>query len=154
MNKSTPTVIPNAHKKWILIDAENCVLGRLSSFIANRLRGKHLAHYTPNLDYGDNVIVINAAKMKLTGKKAKDKNFYWHTGYPGGIKQRSFGQILEGRFPARLLQKSVERMVPRGPLGRQIMSNLRIFAGQEHSHVAQLPEAIDFGTHNKKNIRG
>lgn len=140
-------------KKWILIDAEGLVLGRLASQIAMRLRGKHLPTYTPHMDCGDNVIVINAEKVKLTGNKRQDSIFYWHTGYPGGIKQRSKGQILDGKHPERVIIKAVERMVPRGPLGRRQMSNLRVYAGAAHPHEAQNPVVVDVAGMNPKNKR-
>ena len=140
-------------KKWILIDAEGVVLGRLASQIAMRLRGKHKATYTPHMDCGDNVIVINAEKVKLTGNKRQDAIFYWHTGYPGGIKQRSAGQILDGKYPERVIIKAVERMVPRGPLGRRQMSNLRVYAGAAHPHSAQEPTVVDIAGMNPKNKR-
>jgi len=140
-------------KKWVLIDAEGIVLGRLASHVANILRGKTKPSYTPNQDCGDNVIVINAEKVRLTGNKRNTKTYYWHTGHPGGIKERTADKILDGRFPERVIEKAVERMVPRGPLGRQQMKNLRIFAGTEHPHEAQNPEVIDFASMNAKNIR-
>jgi large subunit ribosomal protein L13 len=140
-------------KKWILIDAEDVVLGRLAAQVANILRGKHKTTYTPHMDCGDNVIVINAEKVKLTGKKLADKKYYWHTGHPGGIKERTAGQILEGRFPDRVVHKAVERMVPRGPLGRAQMKNLRVYAGPQHPHEAQSPTVYDFGAQNAKNRR-
>lgn len=140
-------------KKWILIDAEGVVLGRLASQIAMRLRGKHLPTFTPHMDCGDNVIVINAEKVKLTGNKRQDDIFYWHTGYPGGIKQRSKGQILDGRYPERVIYKAVERMLPRGPLGRRQMSNLRVYAGAAHPHDAQQPSVLDVAGMNPKNKR-
>lgn len=140
-------------KKWILIDAEGVVLGRLATIIAMRLRGKHKATYTPHMDDGDNIIVINADKVQLTGKKRDDKIFYWHTGHPGGIKQRSMRQIIEGEYPERVLTKAVERMIPRGPLARQQMRNLRIYAGAEHPHEAQNPEIVDVKSMNPKNTR-
>ena len=121
-------------KKWLMVDADGLVLGRLASIIAMRLRGKHKPSYTPHLDCGDNIIVINAEKVVLTGKKMSDKVFYWHTGYPGGIKQRTMAEIVEKGHPERLIVKAVERMVPRGPLGRQQMKNLRVYAGAEHPH--------------------
>ena len=124
-------------KKWVLIDAEGVVLGRLASHVANILRGKTKPSYTPNQDCGDNVIIINAEKVRLTGNKRNTKTYYWHTGHPGGIKERTADKILDGRFPERVIEKAVERMVPRGPLGRQQMKNLRIFAGTEHPHEAQ-----------------
>jgi len=140
-------------KKWVLIDAEDVVLGRLAAQVANILRGKHKTTYTPHMDCGDNVIVVNAEKVKLTGKKLSDKKYYWHTGHPGGIKERTAGQILEGKFPDRVVHKAVERMVPRGPLGRAQMKNLRVYAGPEHPHEAQNPSVYDFGAQNAKNRR-
>ncbi len=140
-------------KKWFVIDAEGLVLGRLASVIASRLRGKHRPDYTPHMDCGDHIVVVNADKVKLTGNKLSDKIYYWHTGYPGGIKQRTATQILTSRFPERVLEKAVERMVPRGPLGRCQMKNLRIYAGSDHPHVAQQPEILDVGAMNAKNKR-
>ena len=140
-------------KKWVLIDAEGLVVGRLASIIALRLRGKHKPTFTPHIDDGDNIIVINADKVVFTGKKFTDKTYYWHTGYAGGIKQRKARQILEGRFPERVVEKAVERMLPEGPLGRQQLKNLRVYAGSEHPHVAQTPEALDVGAMNPKNRR-
>ncbi len=138
-------------KKWILIDAEGLVVGRLASLVANRLRGKHKATFTPHVDDGDNVIIINADKVVLTGKKYTDKVYYWHTGHPGGIKERTARQILEGRFPERVLEKAIERMIPRGPLGRRQMKNLRVYAGAKHQHEAQQPEVLDVAALNRKN---
>ncbi len=140
-------------KKWILIDAQDLILGRLASLVANRLRGKHKASYTPHVDCGDNVIIINAEKVHLTGDKLAQKKFFWHTGYAGGIKERTIGQIINGKHPERVIQKAVERMVPRGPLGRQIMGNLRVYAGSEHPHAAQNPEVLDVASMNRKNSR-
>ncbi len=140
-------------KKWIVVDAENVVLGRLASVIANRLRGKHRPDYTPHVDCGDHVVVINADKVRLTGNKRTDKVFYWHTGYPGGIKERTSGQILDGRYPERVLQKAVERMVPRTPLGRLQMTHLRVYAGSDHPHTAQQPDILDVAGMNPKNKR-
>ncbi|MBT0956779.1 50S ribosomal protein L13 [Alphaproteobacteria bacterium KMM 3653] len=139
-------------KKWIIVDAEGVVLGRLASIIAMRLRGKHKASFTPHMDMGDNVIVINADKIQLTGKK-RDKPNYWHTGYPGGIKSRSTGQILEGKFPERVVTQAVKRMLPGNKLSRQVMTNLRVYAGTEHPHEAQNPEVLDVKSMNKKNTR-
>jgi large subunit ribosomal protein L13 len=154
MDKTTQSLrSQDVNKKWILIDAEDLVLGRLATIVANRLRGKHLASYTPHVDCGDNVIIINAEKVHVTGNKLKDKMFYWHTGYAGGIKERSMGQILGGRFPERAIQKAVERMVPRGPLGRQIMTNLKVYAGANHPHEAQNPTVLDVASLNRKNKR-
>jgi large subunit ribosomal protein L13 len=138
-------------KKWVLIDAAGLVVGRAAVLIATRLRGKHKPIYTPHVDCGDNVIVINADKVVLTGAKRQNKTYYWHTGYPGGIKERKAGKILEGRFPERVLEAAVRRMMPRGPLGRAQLSNLRIYAGSEHPHAAQQPEALDVAALNPKN---
>lgn len=140
-------------KKWLLIDAQDLVLGRLASIVANHLRGKYKASYTPHVDCGDNVIIINAEKVHLTGNKLKDKKFYWHTGYAGGIKERTMGQILDSKHPERVIIKAIERMVPRGPLGRQIMSNLRVYPGTEHPHAAQNPVVVDIAAMNRKNVR-
>lgn len=140
-------------KKWFVVDASGLVLGRLASFVALRLKGKHLPTYTPHVDCGDCIVVVNAGKVALTGNKLKDQKFYWHTGYPGGIKERTIGQILGGRFPERVFIKAVERMLARGPLGRKIMGNLKVYAGVEHPHAAQDPETLDFGSFNVKNRR-
>jgi len=140
-------------KKWVLIDAEGLVVGRLASIIAMRLRGKHKATYTPHMDCGDNIIVINAAKVVLTGQKLKKKVYYHHTGYIGGIKERTAGFIMNSRFPERVLEKAVERMVPRGPLGRRQMANLRVYPGTEHPHEAQQPEKLDVAKMNPKNTQ-
>ena len=141
------------HKRWVVIDADGLVLGRLAAIIATRLRGKHKPSYTPHMDCGDNVVVVNAEKVQLTGNKRKDDIFYWHTGYPGGIKGRSKGAILDGKHPERVIEKAVERMVPRGPLGRRVMKNLRVFAGPEHKHEAQQPLPLDIAAMNRKNAR-
>jgi large subunit ribosomal protein L13 len=140
-------------KKWILIDAEGVVLGRLASIVAMRLRGKHKASFTPHMDMGDNVIVINADKVQLTGKKRADKTYYWHTGHPGGIKSRTAEQLLEGAYPERVVTKAVQRMLPGGPLSRRQMTHLRVYAGAEHPHEAQNPEVLDVKSLNKKNTR-
>lgn len=140
-------------KKWVLIDAENLVVGRLAALIATRLRGKHLPGFTPHIDCGDNVVVVNADKVALTGKKRDDKTYYWHTGYPGGIKERKAHQILDGRHPERVLIKAVQRMLPGGPLARKQLSNLRVYAGTEHPHEAQKPETLDVSALNRKNRR-
>ena len=140
-------------KKWILIDAEGVVLGRLATIVANRLRGKHKATFTPHMDMGDNVIVINADKVQMTGNKRADKRYYWHTGFPGGIKHRTAGQILEGKHPERVILKAVERMLPGGPLSRKQMSNLRVYAGNEHPHGGQEPQVLDLAGMNPKNAR-
>ncbi|HEY9548336.1 MAG TPA: 50S ribosomal protein L13 [Kiloniellaceae bacterium] len=147
---ATPSDI---EKKWILIDADGLVLGRLASQVAKILRGKHKPSFTPHMDCGDNVIVVNAEKVKLTGKKLTDKKFYWHTGYPGGIKERTMSQILEGKYPERVVEKAVERMITRNNLGRQQMKNLRVYAGSEHPHEAQQSEVLDLEAMNPKNKR-
>ena len=138
-------------KKWVLIDAEGLVVGRLASLVANRLRGKHKPTFTPHVDDGDNVIVINADKVVFTGRKYTDKIYYWHTGHPGGIKERTARQLLEGRFPERVVEKAVERMIPRGPLGRDQMRALHLYAGTEHPHAGQQPETLDVASLNRKN---
>lgn len=149
---ATQSVKPHEiQRKWLVIDAADLVLGRLASQIACILRGKHKSNYTPHMDCGDFVIVINAEKVHLTGNKLEDKTFYWHTGYPGGIKERKAGKTLTGRFPERVLEKAVERMITRGPLGRAQMSKLFIYAGNEHPHTAQQPEIFDFAARNPKN---
>ena len=140
-------------KKWVLIDAEGLVVGRLASIVANILRGKNKPTFTPHVDDGDNVIIINADKVALTGKKLADKMYYWHPGHPGGIKERTAGQLLSGRFPERVVEKAVERMIPRGPLGRRQMKNLKVYAGAEHPHEAQQPVTLDVGAMNRKNKR-
>jgi large subunit ribosomal protein L13 len=140
-------------KKWVLIDAEGLVLGRLASLVAMRLRGKHKPTYTQHMDMGDNVVIINADKVQITGNKRSQKKYYWHTGYPGGIKHRTAAQILEGRFPERVILKAVERMLPGGPLSRQQLGHLRVYAGAEHPHGAQNPEALDLAGMNPKNTR-
>lgn len=138
-------------KKWVVIDASGLVVGRLASLIALRLRGKHKPTFTPHVDDGDNVIVINAAKVVFTGRKRDQKNYYHHTGFIGGIKERSAKSIFEGRFPERILEKAVERMLPRGPLGRKQLGNLRVYPAADHPHEAQQPEALDVGALNRKN---
>lgn len=140
-------------KKWFLIDADGVVLGRLAAKVAGLLRGKNKPVFTPSVDCGDHVIVINAEKVHLTGKKAEDKKFYYHTGYPGGIKERTFEQILKGRFPERLIKKAVERMMPRGPLGKRQMGYLKVYKGSSHPHTAQNPVVIDLAAINPKNKR-
>ncbi len=140
-------------KKWILIDAEGVVLGRLASYVASILRGKHKPMYTPHMDCGDNVIIINAEKIRLTGRKMANKIYYRHTGHPGGIKERTAAQILEGKYPERVFEKAVQRMIPRGPLGREQLRNLKVYAGSDHPHEAQQPEVFDFASQNVKNTR-
>jgi large subunit ribosomal protein L13 len=143
----------DVEKKWILIDADNLVVGRLATLIAMRLRGKHKATFTPHVDMGDNVIVINAGKVALTGNKLDQKVYYRHTGYPGGIKERTARKVIEGRFPERVVEKAVERMLPRGPLGRRQLRNLKVYGGAEHPHAAQQPEVLDVAALSTKNIR-
>jgi large subunit ribosomal protein L13 len=140
-------------KKWVLIDAKGLVVGRLASLIAVRLRGKHKPTFTPHLDDGDNIIVINAEKVVLTGRKREQKIYHHFTGYPGGIKERSAKFILEGRFPERIVEKAVERMLPRGPLGRRQLGNLRVYKGAEHPHAAQQPVTLEVASLNRKNAR-
>ncbi len=140
-------------KKWVLIDAENLVVGRLATLVAMRLRGKHKPTFTPHVDMGDNVIVINAEKVALTGRKLDQKKYFWHTGYPGGIKERTARKVIEGRFPERIVEKAVERMLPRGPLGRRQLKNLKVYAGPAHPHEAQQPVALDVAALSPKNAR-
>ena len=140
-------------KEWLLIDADGVVLGRLASYISILLRGKHKTTFTPHMDCGDNVIVINAEKVKLTGNKLSQKTFHWHTGYPGGIKSITADKILNGKFPERLLFKAVERMIPRGPLGRKVLRHLHIYSGKVHPHEAQQPEFLNVAEINPKNKR-
>ena len=152
--KTTKSIKPaDVEKKWHLIDAENLVVGRVATIIANILRGKHKPSFTPHVDCGDHVVVINADKVRFTGRKLQNKIYYKHTGYAGGLKEVTAGKVLEGRFPERVLEKAVERMIPRGPLGRRQMTNLRVYAGAEHPHVAQQPEALDVAAMNSKNKR-
>jgi len=151
--KTTVTKTAEVEKKWVVIDAQGLVVGRLATLIAMRLRGKHKASFTPHVDDGDNVIVINAEKVVFTGRKLEQKNYYHHTGFIGGIKERSAKFIMEGRFPERIVEKAVERMLPRGPLGRKQFGNLRVYKGAEHPHVAQQPVALDIGSLNPKNKR-
>ena len=141
------------NKKWVLIDAKGLVVGRLATLVAMRLRGKHLPTYTPHVDCGDNVFIINAAHVVLTGRKRDNKVYYNHTGFIGGIKERTAKSILEGRFPERVVEKAVERMIPRGPLGRVQLGNLRVYPGAEHPHEAQQPEVVDIASLNRKNTR-
>ena len=140
-------------KKWVMIDAQGLVVGRLASLVALRLRGKHLPTFTPHVDCGDNVIVVNAAKVVLTGRKREKKVYHHHTGYIGGIKERTARSILEGKFPQRIVEKAVERMLPHGPLGRRQFGNLRVYPGPDHPHAAQTPEKIDIAAMNRKNKR-
>lgn len=140
-------------KSWILIDANGLVVGRLAALIATRLRGKHKPGFTPHMDDGDNIVVINAGNVVFTGNKLADKEYHWHTGYPGGIKSRTAAKILESKHPERVLQKAVERMLPRGPLARKQLKNLKVYAGPEHPHAAQNPVTLDVAALNPKNAR-
>ncbi len=140
-------------KKWIIIDAEGLVLGRMASIVARILKGKHKPNYTPHMDCGDHVVIINAEKVALTGNKRADKKFYWHTGHMGGVKMRTAAQILDGRFPERLVEKAIERMITRNPLGRDCMRALHVYAGAEHPHGGQNPEKMDIAAMNSKNVR-
>ena len=140
-------------KTWVMIDATGLVVGRLASIVALRLRGKHKPTYTPHVDDGDNIIIVNAEKIVLTGKKREKKVYYHHTGYIGGIKERTARSILEGKFPQRIVEKAVERMLPRGPLGRMQLGNLRVYAGPDHPHAAQNPQMLDIAALNRKNTR-
>src|SRR5690349_20747863 len=147
------TKTADIQKKWILIDADGLVVCRLASIIAMRLRGKHKPSYTPHMEDGDNVIVVNAAKVVLTGRKREKKVYQHHTGFIGGIKERTARSILEGKFPERIVEKAVQRMLPRGPLGRVQLGNLRVYPGAEHPHAAQQPEKLDVASMNRKNMR-
>ncbi len=141
-------------KSWCLIDAEGVVLGRLASIVALRLKGKHKPTFTPHIDCGDNVIIINADKVRLTGRKATDNVFYWHTGFPGGVKERTPAQILGGKFPERVIEKAVERMLKKeSPLARRQLKNLKVYAGAKHPHEAQNPVVVDLAKMNPKNKR-
>lgn len=153
--KTTKSAKPaEVEKQWHLIDADGLVVGRVATIVANILRGKHKPSYTPHVDCGDNVIIINAEKVKFTGRKMFDKEYHRHTGHPGGIKTTTPAKVLEGKFPERVLEKAVERMIPRGPLGRDQMRSLRIYAGTEHPHVAQNPQVLDVASMNRKNKVG
>ena len=141
----------DVERKWVVIDAEGLVPGRVASIVANRLRGKHKPTFTPHVDDGDAVVIVNAGKVQFKGDKAEKKVYYRHTGYPGGIKQRTAQQILDGRFPERVMEKAIERMMPGGPLSRQQMRNLYVYAGPDHKHEAQQPEVLDVAAMNPKN---
>ena len=139
--KTTKSAKPaEVEKKWHLIDADGLVVGRVATIIANILRGKHKPSFTPHVDCGDHVVVINAEKVRFTGRKLEQKIYYKHTGYPGGLKDMTAGKVLEGRFPERMLEKAVERMIPRGPLGRDQMRALHLYNGTEHPHGGQDPQ--------------
>ncbi len=155
MLKTTLSLKPaEVRKGWVLIDANGLVLGRLAAIIANRLRGKHKPQFTPHVDCGDNVVVINAERVKLTGNKADQSIFYYHTGYAGGIKGRSIRQRLEGKHPEQVLEKAVERMITRGPLQRRQMKHLYVYTGSTYPHEGQQPQALDVAALNSKNRRG
>lgn len=143
----------DVERKWFVIDAEGLVLGRLASVVAMRLRGKHKPIFTPHVDCGDHVVIVNADKVAVTGNKRTDSKFFWHTGYPGGIKERSWDQILTGKHPERLIQKAVERMLPKNTLGRDVIRKLHVYAGPDHPHAAQQPEPLDVAAMNTKNSR-
>ena len=152
LSKTTRSIKPaEVEKKWHLIDAEGLVVGRLASIIANILRGKHKPSYTPHVDCGDHVVVINADKVRFTSNKAAKKVYYKHTGYPGGLKETTAEKVLAGRFPERVLEKAVERMIPTGPLGRAQMKALHLYNGTEHPHDGQKPETLDVASMNRKN---
>jgi len=156
MNTRTTAALKPADvdKKWVVIDAKDAVVGRLASFIATRLRGKHRPDYTPNVDCGDNIIVVNAGQVRFTGRKLEQKTYYRHTGYPGVVKERNAGEVLAGRYPERVLMKAVERMLPKeSPLARLQLTHLRVYPGADHPHEAQNPEVIDFAGLNPKNAR-
>ena len=140
-------------KEWFLVDANGALLGRMASKIAKIIRGKHKTNYTPHIDCGDNVVVINADKVSLTGKKMNNKIHYWHTGYPGGIKSETYGQILESKKPQKAIELAVKRMIPKGPLGREQLKKLYIYTGENHPHEAQKPQLVDISVMNSKNKR-
>ena len=142
-----------ADKKWVMIDAKGLIVGRLATLVALRLRGKHKPTFTPHVDDGDNVIIVNAEKVVLTGRKRENKVYHHHTGFIGGIKERTAKYILESRFPERVVEKAVQRMLPHGPLGRKQFGNLRVYKGPDHPHAAQQPEKIDIAAMNRKNAR-
>ncbi len=152
LSRQTRSIKPaEVEKKWHVIDAEGLVVGRLASIVASILRGKHKATYTPHVDCGDHVIILNADKVRFTGKKLGDKVYYRHTGYAGGIKAVTAEKVLGGKFPERVIEKAVERMVPRGPLGRVQMKNLHLYNGTDHPHAGQQPEVLDVASMNRKN---
>jgi large subunit ribosomal protein L13 len=152
LQRQTRSLKPaEVNKGWVVVDADGLVLGRLAAIVANRLRGKHKPQFTPHVDCGDHVVVVNAEKVRVTGNKAEQSVFYWHTGYPGGIKGRTVRQRLESRYPERVVEKAVERMITRGPLGRRQMKNLHVYPGPEHPHGGQQPAALDVAAMNRKN---
>ncbi len=154
MQKTTVSLKPaEVQKTWTVIDAEGLVLGRLAAIIAQRLRGKHKPQFTPHVDCGDNVIVLNAEKVRVTGNKLDQSVFYHHTGYPGGIKGRTLRARLESAHPERVIEKAVERMITRGPLQRKQMKHLYVYAGASHPHDGQQPKPLDVAAMNPKNKR-
>ena len=153
-NNTTATKPADVQKSWVVIDADGLVVGRLATIVANILRGKNKPSFTPHVDDGDNVIIVNAEKVVLTGRKLDQKKYYHHTGYPGGIKERTAKVIIEGRFPERIIEKAVERMIPKGPLGFAQMRALHVFAGTEHPYAGQNPVALDVASMNRKNKVG
>jgi large subunit ribosomal protein L13 len=153
MNTTVSAKPADVTRDWWVIDAQDVVLGRMASHVAKLLRGKHKPSFTPHIDCGDHVVIINADKVKLTGKKRGDKTYYWHTGFPGGIKSRTAEAVLTGAHPERVVYKAIERMIPKGPLGRQQLTKLRVYGGAEHPHEAQQPQVLDFASMNPKNKR-
>lgn len=154
LSESTKVVKPTeVDKKWIVIDGDGLIVGRLATIIATRLKGKHKASYSPHVDCGDNIIVVNAEKVVFTGRKYENKLYHWHTGHPGGVKTRTPRQIIEGKFPERVVEKAVERMLSRGPLQRKLMRNLKVYKGATHPHSAQNPTVLDVAKLNRKNTR-
>lgn len=153
MMKTYSAKVADVEHKWFVVDADGVVLGRLATICAKMLRGKHKPTFTPHVDCGDNIIIINADKVRLTGKKTSDKVYYWHTGYPGGIKGRTAGKILDSAHPERVMMKAVERMLPKTKLGRQQLTKLKVYAGADHPHEAQKPETLDVAAMNPKNKR-
>jgi large subunit ribosomal protein L13 len=143
----------NVERKWFVVDAEDMILGRMASEIAKILRGKHKPTFSPHVDCGDHVIVVNAEKVRLTGNKRDQEKFFWHTGWVGGVKGETLGQRLDGAHPERVVIKAVERMISRNPLGRDIMTKLKVYAGPDHPHEAQSPEVLDLASRNPKNKR-
>ena len=150
--KTYTAKLADLEHKWTVIDADGLVLGRLAALVATRLRGKHKPMFTPHMDCGDHIVIVNAEKVVLTGRKRVQKTYYWHTGHPGGIKERTADKILDGRYPERVIEAAVRRMVPRGPLGRDVMRKLHVYAGPEHPHAAQTPEPLDVAALNRKNV--
>ncbi|MDE2333924.1 MAG: 50S ribosomal protein L13 [Rhodospirillales bacterium] len=153
--KTTASLKPAEVKRdWVLIDADGLVLGRLATIVANRLRGKHKPQFTPHVDCGDEIVIVNASKVRVTGRKAEQAVFYWHTGYPGGIKGASVAERLASKRPEQVIEKAVERMITRGPLQRKQMKHLHVYAGAEHPHAGQAPQPLDVAGMNRKNRRG